>query len=89
MDMVSDSLTGRIAIIEMKPLSLREIMRDECKIAFLPTLEYIQERNNTVKKPDSIWEIIHRRVSGTSRFKYGLECVFVELYQNLFGKRCA
>ncbi len=60
MDMVSDSLAGRIAIIEMTPLSLREIMRDECKIAFLPTLEYIQERNHTVKKPDSIWEIIHR-----------------------------
>ena len=60
MDMVSDSLAGRIAIIEMTPLSLREIMNDECKSPFLPTLDYIQERNNTVKKPDSIWEIIHR-----------------------------
>ena len=60
MDMVSDSLAGRIAIIEMTPLSLREIMNDECKSPFLPTLNYIQERNNTVKKPDSIWEIIHR-----------------------------
>lgn len=60
MDMVSDSLAGRIAIIEMTPLSLREIMNDECKSPFLPTLDYIQERNNTVKKPDSIWEIIHK-----------------------------
>ena len=60
MDMVSDSLAGRIAIIEMTPLSLREIMNDECKSPFLPTLNYIQERNNTVKKPDSIWEIIHK-----------------------------
>ena len=60
MDMVSDSLAGRIAIIEMTPLSLREIMNDKCKSPFLPTLDYIQERNNTVKKPDSIWEIIHR-----------------------------
>lgn len=60
MDMVSDSLAGRIAIIEMTPLSLREIMNDECKSPFLPTLDYIQERNNTVKKPDSIWKIIHR-----------------------------
>lgn len=60
MDMVSDSLAGRVAIIEMTPLSLREIMRDECNIPFLPTLEYLQERSNTVKKPESIWEIIHR-----------------------------
>lgn len=60
MDMVSDSLAGRIAIIEMTPLSLREIMNDEFKNPFLPTLDYIQERNNTVKKPDSIWEIIHK-----------------------------
>ena len=60
MDMVSDSLAGRIAIMEMTPLSLREIMNDECKSPFLPTLDYIQERNNTVEKPDSIWEIIHK-----------------------------
>lgn len=60
MDMVSDSLAGRIAIIEMTSLSLREIMNDECKIPFLPTLEYIQERKNKVKKPDNIWKIIHR-----------------------------
>lgn len=60
MDMVSDSLAGRIAIIEMTPLSLREIMNDECKTPFLPTLEYIQKRNNNVKKPDNIWKIIHR-----------------------------
>lgn len=60
MDMVSDSLAGRIAIIEMTPLSLREIMNDKFKIPFLPTLEYIQERNISVKKPDNIWKIIHR-----------------------------
>ena len=60
MDMVSDSLAGRIAIIEMTPLSLREIMNDEFKTSFLPTLEYIQERNISVKKPDNIWKIIHR-----------------------------
>lgn len=60
MDMVSDSLAGRIAIIEMAPLSLREMMNDECNTPFLPTLEYIQERNKTAKKPDNIWKIIHR-----------------------------
>ena len=36
------------------------IMNDEFKTPFLPTLEYIQERNISVKKPDNIWKIIHR-----------------------------
>ena len=35
MDMVSDSLAGRIAIIEMTPLSLREIMKDGGKIVII------------------------------------------------------
>ena len=35
-------------------------MKDECKIPFLPTLEYIQARNATIKKPDNIRKIIHR-----------------------------
>lgn len=40
MDMASDSLAGRVAIVEMTPLSLREMLRSECKTPFLPTMEY-------------------------------------------------
>ncbi|MGN0415840.1 MAG: ATP-binding protein [Agathobacter sp.] len=60
MDMVSDSLAGRVAIIEITPLSLREIMKSSCKVPFLPTMGYIKERGGEAKKPDNIWKIIHR-----------------------------
>lgn len=60
MDMASDSLAGRIAIVEVAPLSLREIMKDGCTTPFLPTLEYIKARKDTAKQPKNIWNIIHR-----------------------------
>ena len=60
MDMASDSLAGRVAVIELSPLSLREIMGDKCSVPFLPTLEYLKERKETVRTPGNIWDIIHR-----------------------------
>lgn len=60
MEKASESLSGRIAIIEMSPLSLREINRDDFNIPFIPTMEYIQARNNTAIAPKNIWEKIHR-----------------------------
>ena len=60
MDMVSDSMAGRVAIVEMAPMSLREIMKDDCKIPFLPTLDYVKERKQSAVNPGNIWRIIHR-----------------------------
>lgn len=60
MELVSDSLAGRVAVIELPPLSLREIMKSDFTKPFLPTMEYVQDRNKTAEKPDNIWEIIHR-----------------------------
>ena len=60
MELASDSLAGRVAIIELLPLSLREIMNSSYEKPFLPTLEYIHERNKEARKPDNIWKIIHR-----------------------------
>ena len=57
---VSETLSGRISIIELNGLSLREIQRDPFSERFIPTLDYIQERQKTVKAPANIWEIIHR-----------------------------
>jgi predicted AAA+ superfamily ATPase len=56
----SESLSGRICIIELAGLSLREIQGDSFNKHFIPTLEYILERQKTVKTPANIWEIIHR-----------------------------
>ncbi|MGN0343206.1 MAG: ATP-binding protein [Roseburia sp.] len=60
MEMVSDSLAGRVAVIEMTPLSLREMMKSGCEKPFLPTMEYIKERKKGAKNPENIWKIIHR-----------------------------
>lgn len=57
---VSETLSGRISIIELPGLSLREIMGDPFNTRFLPTMDYILERQKTVKAPENIWEIIHR-----------------------------
>lgn len=60
MDMVSDSMAGRIAVLELAPLSLREITGSGCREPFLPTMEYIKERNAEAKDPGNIWKLIHR-----------------------------
>lgn len=60
MELVSDSLAGRVAIIELPPLSLREIMKSSYTKPFLPTMEYVKDRNKEATKPNNIWEIIHR-----------------------------
>lgn len=60
MEKASESLSGRIGIIEMAPLSQREIDKVAFTTPFLPTLEYIQERNATASAPGNLWERIHR-----------------------------
>lgn len=60
MEKVSDSLSGRVAIVEMCTLSLREIMGCDFSEPFLPTMEYIKKRHGKYKKIDDIWKIIHR-----------------------------
>ena len=69
MQNVSESLSGRISIIELAGLSLREIQGDTFDQPFLPSMDYVMERQKTARQPENIWEIIHR---GS----------FPELYQN-------
>ena len=60
MEGVSELLSGRVGIIELAGLSLREIMGDGFSRPFLPTMEYMVERSKSVKTPGNIWEIIHK-----------------------------
>ena len=69
MKSVSESLSGRVSIVELAPLSLREIQGDRFARPFLPTMDYILERQTSVRKPDNLWQIIHRGC-------------YPELYQN-------
>lgn len=58
---VSDSLAGRISIIEMEGLSLREIYDVPFHKHFIPTQEYIRDRELCKKDyRNNIWDIIHR-----------------------------
>jgi len=56
----SESLSGRVYVLEFSPLSLREIQKDPFDGYFVPTKEYVLERAKTAMKPRNIWEIIHR-----------------------------
>lgn len=57
---VSETLAGRMAVIEMQGLSLREIFGVYFHKEFIPTTEYIQERKEFIKAYDHIWDIMHR-----------------------------
>lgn len=56
----SESLAGRVGILELSPLSLRELSGDSFNQPFLPSMEYISARRKSVIKPENLWSIIHR-----------------------------
>jgi predicted AAA+ superfamily ATPase len=60
MEKASESLAGRVGIIELAPLSQREIDRDSFTLPFVPTMDYIKERSHSVIMSTNIWERIHR-----------------------------
>lgn len=57
---VSESLSGRIGIIELSGLSMRELFNDPYDKHFLPTMQYISQRQQTIQPIQNIWEVIHR-----------------------------
>ena len=59
---VSESLSGRIGIINLLGLSLREIKNDSCNEAFIPTEQFIDKRKSSAPQLDykEIWQIIHK-----------------------------
>lgn len=61
MEGVSESLAGRVSIVELEGLSLREIYDVPFSKHFVPTQEYIKEREGAVKNyRKNMWETIHR-----------------------------
>ena len=59
---VSESLAGRIGIIVLQGLSIREIKNDTFNEFFVPAEEYLAKRKMSAKQADykEIWEIIHK-----------------------------
>lgn len=60
LSMTSETLAGRISILEMSSLSCREVYGVEFDEPFLPTDEYIKRREKSVSSYDDIWRTIHR-----------------------------
>lgn len=61
MESVSESLSGRVSVMELDGLSLREINAVPFNRHFVPTDDYLREREKTLKKyPEDIWTVIHR-----------------------------
>lgn len=61
MENVSESLAGRISVMELEGLSLREITGVEFNKHFVPSGDYISSREKALKDyPADIWSIIHR-----------------------------
>lgn len=61
MEGVSESLAGRVSVIELEGLSLREIYDVPFTKHFIPTPEYIKERGSTLKSyRKDLWRTIHR-----------------------------
>ncbi len=57
---VSESLSGRISIMELLGLSMREINNVGFNNHFIPTEVYIKEREKEYKEYPDIWETIHK-----------------------------
>ena len=56
----ADSLAGRVCIIDMAALSMREKFHIVYNSEFLPSAEYMDERSLHIKKYDNLWNHIQR-----------------------------
>lgn len=57
---VSDSLAGRISVVELAGLSLREIHQVDFNRHFVPSAQYLEAREKRLKRYDGdIWKTIH------------------------------
>jgi len=57
---VTESLAGRINLIDLYGLSMREIFGDDCKDEFVPTKEFLDRRNPKAIKYSEVWDNIWR-----------------------------
>ena len=60
MSNMTESLAGRINLIDLYGLSVREILGDGFRDAFMPTQEYLSRRNPRPLKYNDVWDIIWR-----------------------------
>jgi predicted AAA+ superfamily ATPase len=57
---MTESLAGRVNLIDLYGLSMREVLGDDCREAFMPTREFLSKRSPKPLKYNEIWESIWR-----------------------------
>ena len=57
---MSESLAGRVSVMELTGLSMREIKGVSFNRHFIPTEEYLEEREKSIKPYSDIWDIVHK-----------------------------
>ena len=57
---MSESLAGRVSVMELAGLSLREIYGITFNRHFVPTGDYILEREKEIRPYHDLWEVIHK-----------------------------
>jgi len=57
---VTESLAGRINLIDLYGLSMREILGDDCRDEFMPTKEFLNKRTPKPIKYNEVWDNIWR-----------------------------
>ncbi len=76
---ISESLAGRVSIMELTGLSLREINRISFNRHFIPTAEYLRERESELKPYTGIWQTIHK---GSYPELYDIEREWQDFYSS-------
>ena len=75
----SESLAGRVSILELGGLSLREMYNIEFNEHFLPNDEYIFKREKCLKPYDNIWDVIFK---GSYPEMYSVERDWDDFYKS-------
>ena len=57
---MSESLAGRVSVMELTGLSIREIKGVNFNRHFIPNEEYLEEREKSINSYSDIWDIIHK-----------------------------
>jgi len=57
---MGESLAGRVSVMELPGLSIREIKGVNFNHHFIPTEDYLEEREKTITPYSDIWNIIHK-----------------------------
>jgi predicted AAA+ superfamily ATPase len=86
---VSESLAGRIGILQLLGLSLREIRGDSFTWPFIPSPEYLDQRCKNIKAPgpQEIWRTIHRGSFPAVVSGYSEQQVFYDTYIKTYVER--